>query len=126
LVPSKGDDIQERLVQFAARVIRLVNSLPRTLAGRHVAGQLLRSGTAPAAHHAEARSAESATDFIHKLKIAEKELNESEVWLRITIAGELLPANKLADLLDECNQLQRIINASIATARHKRIANSGR
>jgi four helix bundle protein len=114
---AKGDDIQERLIQFAARVIKVCDALPSTSTGQHVARQLLRSGTAPAAHHAEARSAESPADFIHKLKVGVKEMNESEVWLRIIVAGQLLPAQKLAELLDECNQLQRILNASIKTAR---------
>ncbi len=76
---AKGDDIQERLIRFAARIIKVCDALPSTVAGRHVAGQLLRCGTAPAPQHGEARSAESPDDFIHKLKIAVKELNESEV-----------------------------------------------
>jgi four helix bundle protein len=114
---AKGDDIQERLIEFAARIIAVCDALPKTVAGKHIALQLLRSGTAPAPHHAEARGAESPADFVHKLKIAVKELNESEVWLRIIIAGELLPEARLAGLIDECNQLQRILSASIKTAR---------
>ncbi len=113
----KGDDIQERLIQFAARVIKVCDTLPRTTAGRHIAGQLVRSGMAPAAHHAEARSAESPKDFIHKLKIAVKELNESEVWMRIVVASNMHSRNMLADIIDECQQLQRILNASIKTVR---------
>lgn len=114
---AKGDNIQERLIQFAARVIKVCDTLPKTSASKHVAGQLLRSGTAPAAHHGEARSAESTSDFIHKLKIGVKELNESEVWLRIVIASDMLSKSKLESLLDECDQLQRILSASIKTAR---------
>jgi four helix bundle protein len=113
----KGDDIQERLIRFAARVIAVCDALPNTMAGQHIGRQLLRSGTAPAPHHAEARSAESPADFIHKLKIGVKELNESEVWLRIIIASDMLPEPRLSPLIDECNQLQRIFNASIKTAR---------
>ena len=115
---AKGDDIQDRLIEFAARIIHLCNALPRNLAGRHIAGQLLRSGTAPAPHHAEARGAESPADFVHKLKIAVKELNETEVWLRIVVASEMQPANRIHALLDECNQLQRILSSSIKTARN--------
>jgi four helix bundle protein len=114
---AKGDDIQERLIQFAARIIKVCDSLPKTTAGKHVASQLLRSGTAPAAHHGEARGAESPADFVHKLKIAIKELNESEVWLRIVVASNMLPRKQLTPLLDECNQLQRILSASVKTAR---------
>jgi len=115
---AKGDDISERLIQFAARVIHLCNELPQNPAGRHVAGQLLRSGTAPAPHHAEARGAESTADFVHKLKIAVKELNESEVWLRIIVASDMRPASRVNGLLSECNQLSRILSASIKTARN--------
>lgn len=114
---SKGDDIQERLIQFAARVIKVCDALPRTPAGRHIAGQFLRSGTSPAPNHGEARSAESTADFIHKLKVSVKELNESEVWIRIIIASDLMEAYLLEPLLDECIQLQRILNTSIKTAR---------
>ena len=114
---AKGDDIQERLILFAARIIKASHALPKTAAGKHIAGQLLRSGTSPAPNHGEARSAESTADFIHKLKISVKELNESEVWLRIITASDLMPANLLESLLDECIQLQRILNTSIKTAR---------
>ena len=114
---SKGDNIQERLILFAARIIKASLALPKTPAGKHIAGQLLRSGTSPAPNHGEARSAESTADFIHKLKISVKELNESEVWIRIIIASDLMPAALLEPLLDECIQLQRILNTSIKTAR---------
>ena len=114
---AKGDDIEERLIDFAVRVIRLSGQLPKTQAGRHIAGQLLRSGTAPAAHYAEARGGESKKDFIHKLRIALKELNESRVWLKIITRSEMQPAARLDDLLQESDQLCRIINASIKTAR---------
>ncbi len=95
------------------------DTLPRSAAGRHIAGQLLRSGSAPAAHHAEARSAESPADFVHKLKIGVKELNETEIWLRIIVASDMQPSGKIAPLLDEYRQLQRIIGASLVTARKK-------
>jgi len=76
---AKGDDIEERLIAFAVRMVKLCDYLPKTQAGGHIAGQLLRSGTAPAAHYAEARGAESTNDFVHKLKLCLKELNESRV-----------------------------------------------
>ncbi len=63
---AKGDDIQEQLVNFAVRIVRLSDNLPKSRSGNHIVGQLLRSGTAPAAHYAEARSAESPKDFQHK------------------------------------------------------------
>ena len=82
-----------------------------------IANQLLKSGTSIGANSKEAQNAESKADFIHKLKIGVKELNETEVWLRIIVASNMQTAGKIAPLLDECRQLQRIIGASIATAR---------
>ena len=114
---AKGDDIQERLIKYASRIFKVSNSLPMTNAGRHVSLQLLRCGSAPAAHYAEARGSESASDFIHKLKIAVKEMNESEVWLRIIMDSGMLNQAQLSSLLDESNQLQRILSASIGTVR---------
>lgn len=114
---AKGDDIEERLIDFAVRVVRLSGELPRTEAGRHVGGQLLRCGTAPAAHYAEARGGESSKDFVHKLGVALKELNESRVWLKIIARSEMQPASRLDDLTQECDELCHIINASIKTTR---------
>lgn len=113
---AKGDDIAERLIEFAVRIIHVCNHLPSTPAGRHIANQLMRSGTSPAPNYAEARSAESRRDFTHKLKICLKELNETEVWLQIIQRSKLLPESRLNAIMDECTQLCRIINASIKTS----------
>ncbi len=112
---AKGDDIEERLIDFAVRIVKLSNYLPKTQVANHVSGQLLRSGTAPAAHYAEARGAESKKDFVHKLKICLKELNESRVWLKIIARSEIESASKLQNITKECDELCRIINASIRT-----------
>ncbi|MCA1574540.1 MAG: four helix bundle protein, partial [Acidobacteria bacterium] len=69
---SRADKL-ERLIDFAVRIIRLAASLPKTAAARHVAGQILRSGTSPAPNYGEARGAESHADFIHKVRIVVKE-----------------------------------------------------
>jgi len=78
---AKGDDIRERLVSFAVLAIDLCEELPETPAGSHISLQLLRAATSAAPNYAEARGAESARDFVHKLGISLKELNEAEVWL---------------------------------------------
>ena len=114
---AKGDDIQKRLVDFAARIIRVTEHVPNTYAGKHIVRQMTRSGTAPAPNYAEARSAESTADFIHKLKVAHKELNETGVWMEIIVASQLLPEKLLIPLMDECDQLARILGSSIKTAR---------
>jgi len=110
-------DLEERLLDYAARVIRLVEQLPQTRAGNHVAGQLLRSGTSPLPNHGEAQAAESRKDFVHKLKICHKELKESRRWLRLVQRIPLLKPQKVQPLADETDELIRIFGASLRTAR---------
>ena len=78
-------DLHDRLIEYAVRIIKLSEALPNTKTGNHICSQILRSGTAPAPNHGEAQSAESRADFVHKLKIALKELRETETWLRIIV-----------------------------------------
>ncbi len=80
---SQADELEERLIDFAVRIVKLSARLPKTPAGRHIAGQILRSGTSPAPNYGEARGAESTADFVHKLRIVLKELNETLIWLRV-------------------------------------------
>jgi len=116
---ANANEIENRLIDFAVRIIKVADALPKTPAGKHMAGQLLRSGTSQAPNYAEARGAESNADFIHKLRIALKELNESCVWLRMICRAELLNQARLEGLIDENEQLCRILNASIKTAQQK-------
>ncbi len=116
---AKGDDIEERLVDFAVAIIDVTDKLPNTRAGNHLAGQLVRSGTSPAAHYAEARGAESQKDFIHKIRLCSKELNESRVWLKIIGKGKLGPRETVIEVYRECDELCRIINTSVQTAKSK-------
>jgi four helix bundle protein len=117
---AKGDDIQERLIDFASDVIQFTSRLPKTPAGKHIASQLLRSGTSPAPNYSEARAAESSNDFVHKLKIVLKELNETNVGLKITKKSKMVNAEDIIDLYNECGELSKIINASIKTVIRKR------
>ena len=71
---SKKFDLEERLIKFSIDIIEVVELLPPTKAGNHLAAQLVRSGTAPALNYGEAQRAESRNDFIHKMKISLKEL----------------------------------------------------
>src|SRR5215471_17000682 len=80
---SPANRLERRLISFAAAIISLSSKLPRSPQGRHICGQILRSGTASAANYGEARGAESRTDFIHKLRVVLKELNETAVWLEL-------------------------------------------
>jgi len=78
-----ADQLEERLIDFAVRIIKVSNRLPKTPARKHISGQILRCGTSPAPNYGEARGAESRADFVHKMRIVFKELNETSIWLRI-------------------------------------------
>jgi len=113
-------DLEDRLLNFGARIITLTRSLGSDYAARHIGNQLLRSGTAPLSHHGEAQAAESPADFIHKLRLALKEFRESERWLKLIVRANILPDQKLTPLLDETDQLIRIFVTSISTAEKRR------
>lgn len=113
----RGEDLEDRLLDFSVRIGNVVDALPETRLGRHVAGQLIRSGTSPAPNCAEACAAESKKDFIHKLGIALKELRESRSWIKLILKAKLLPEPKMRDLLQESNQLCNIVGKSIVTAK---------
>jgi four helix bundle protein len=114
---TKGDDIQERLTNLGVGLLVLCDSLPRTPTDRHLADQLRRSGTSPAANYAEARAAESRRDFIHKLGVVFKELKESSVWLAMIAKQHPSMAAKALPLQEETTQLCKIIAVSIRTLR---------
>ena len=117
-------DLEERLLAFAARVIRLVEKLPATRAGNHVAGQLLRSGTSPLPNHGEAQAAESRKDFIHKMRICLKELRETLRWLRLVQRVPLQRPVLVEPLAKETDELIRIFLTSIKTAEQRKGRNN--
>ena len=110
-------DLSERLLIFAVRIGKVVNALPATRLGRHIASQLIRSGTSAAPNYEEGCAAESRADFVHKLSISLKELRESRFWIRLIVESDLLPKKKMLELQDECSQLCKIIAQSIVTAK---------
>ncbi len=116
---AKGDDILERLTQLAVDTITVCDRLPATAAGKHIADQLLRSGTAAASNYAEARGGESKRDFVHKLGLVLKELKETSVWLDILNRKLVVLPSELAGIRDEVEQLCRIIGASLRTAKSR-------
>ena len=119
-------DLEERLIAFAAMVTDVVEALPNTRAGNHIGGQLIRSGTAPASIYGEAQAAESRRDFIHKMKVALKELRESRVWLLLAKRRDLVtPTSLLDSTLKECDELISIFVASVNTAEGRRTKAKG-
>src|ERR1044071_6632334 len=112
-----SEELADRLINFAARIGKVVDALPDTRMGRHVAGQLVRCGTSPAPNYEEACAAESRADFAHKLSICLKELRESRCWIRLITKTEMLTEHKMSELFDECNQLCNIVCRSIVTTK---------
>ena len=115
---NKEYDLEDRLIDFAVRIVHAAESLPKTKVGNHIAGQLIRSGTSPAPNYGEAQSSESRADFVHKMKVSLKELRETKVWLLMIIKADLIkPASKLKTLIDENDQLISIFVSSVRTAK---------
>jgi four helix bundle protein len=110
-------DLEERLINFSVLIVEITDSMPTTRSGNHLAGQLLRSGTSPSLNYGEAQSGESRKDFIHKIKIALKELRESYVCLKIIYKTSLYKSeDKIKYALKENNELISIFVKSVATA----------
>ena len=113
------EELEDRLVNFAVRIGNVADALPENRLGKHIAGQIVRSGTSPAPNYAEGCAAESRKDFAHKLSIGLKELRETKTWLRIIRKADLIPAQRLHAIVDEADQLCAILSRSIHTSRDK-------
>ena len=120
---NKGDELAERFLDFTVRIIKLVSALPKTITGKHVGGQILRSGTSPGSNYEQSRGAESRADFIHKLGIVLKELKETRFWLRVIHRAEIIPPQRVEPLIKECEELCAIVARSIVTAKTKKNVN---
>jgi len=118
---TRTDQLERRMIAFSGQVVLFSSKLPRTFQAQHVARQMMRCGTAVAANYGEARGAESRSDFIHKLRIVLKELNETAVWLEIVMLARLFSSEQTNLLLQENRELCRIMGTSIKTARHSAI-----
>jgi four helix bundle protein len=112
-----ADEMEDRFLDFAARICALVEALPDTKIGRHISGQMIRCGTSPAPNYAEACAAESRNDFTHKLVIVLKELRETRIWLKLSVKTATMKKGRLNPLIEECTELMNIIGKSIVTAK---------
>lgn len=118
---GKKFDLEERLISFSLLDMEIVEMLPNTKAGNHIAGQLLRSGTSPAFNYGEAQVAESRNDFIHKMKICLNELKETSIALEIVKRKPLIKElDKVERANKECKELISIFVKSIETARRNK------
>ena len=117
-------DLKKRTKAFALRILKLVDALPKTTAGRTLSSQIVRSGTSVAANYRAACRAKSIADFIAKMGIVEEEADETLFWLELLEESELVPAAKLTAIKQEANELIAITVASIKTARRNRAPDS--
>ena len=113
----KGDDIAERLLRFAANVLWICRFLPKTVDGRHIRKQLTAAGTSPGANYEEARCAESRADFVHKIRVANKEMRESKYWLKLARLTQFLPHKSATQLINEADELIAVLTSSAKTAK---------
>jgi four helix bundle protein len=120
---KRRQDLKKRLKQFALRIIRLYESLPKTGAVHVITHQLLRSGTLPGAQYLEACRAKSNADFISKIEGALQELEESLYWLELLIEGGFVAENKLKPLCDETDELISMFVSMTLKAKSKTRAN---
>ena len=113
------EELKDRLKRFAVRIVKLVDKMPATPAGRAIGNQIIRSGTSPGANYRAACIGKSDKDFLNKLKMVEEELDETIYWLELIIELELVNPNKLSDLYQENKELLMIVVKTIKTMRDK-------
>ena len=112
-----SDELKRRTKQFALRVMKLVDALPRTTTGRAIGGQLVRSGTSVGANYRAACRGRSKAEFTAKVGTVAEEADESCFWLELIIEGQLVPEHLVRPLLEEANELTAIFTASAKTTR---------
>src|SRR5712671_6114031 len=112
----RPDDLKNRTKQFALRVLKLVAALPNNLSGKTIGGQLVRSGTSVGANYRAACRARSKAEFIAKIGIVEEEADESAFWMELIIEGKLLRQGLVQPLLDEANEIAKMMASSRKSA----------
>jgi len=115
----KMEMLRNRTKQFALRIVRMFAVLPKNSAEKVIGHQVFRSGTSVAANLREATRARSKSEFLSKLGIVEQELDETILWLELLVEAQIVPANRMAALCTEADELLRIIVASIRTAKKR-------
>lgn len=110
------EELRKRIYNFVIRIVNLVKHLPNTLIGNRIGGQLLDAGTSVGANFEEACAAFSKADFTHKLSIAKKEAYETNYWLRVIRDTNLLPKNRMEEILQESYEIKKILASAVQTA----------
>jgi four helix bundle protein len=120
--PMRMEGLRDHTKQFALRVLRVYSSLPKTTEAQVIGKQVLRSGTSVAANFREASRARSDAEFIAKLGIVEQELDESMLWFELLVETEIVSSEKLQPLIQESDELLRIIVTAIKSTKQNRNA----
>ena len=110
------EDLKRRTKQFALRILKLVAALPNTVQGRTIGGQLARAGTAVGANYRATCRSRSKAEFVARIGVVEEEADESAYWLELIVEGELLNQELVDPLLNEANELARIMASSRISA----------
>ena len=111
------EELQQRHKAFAIRIVRMIDAMPQTIAASAIARQVMRSGTSPSANYRAACIAKSDKDFINKLKMVEEELDETQHWLELIVDCQILPEERMKDILQECSELLGITVAAIVSTK---------
>ena len=117
---KRSEHLSDRLLDFIAEVVKIVDGLPQAVAGRHIGGQLTDAVTSCGANYEEACGAESRSDFVHKMSIVLKEMKETRFWLRLIHRVQMISPEGVEPLINECEQLCAIFARSIITAKKNR------
>ena len=112
-------ELKDRAKRFAHRCVKLALNLPENALGKHIRGQLVRCSTSVAANYRATCLAQSSASFISKISIVVEECDESEFWMEFIIDAELMPKEKVSDLMKEANELTRIFISSRKTVSDK-------
>ena len=112
-------ELKERTLDFAVRVLKVVDAPPKTTAGKTIGNQIARSSTSVAANYRAALRAKSDADFINKITIVLEEADESGFRIELAERAELLPSKRLKDLLQEAEELTKIFNATRTSTKRR-------
>jgi len=120
MAKDKPEDIKDRTFRFALTIISLVEALPNTISAKTIGKQLIRSGTSIGANVEEATAAHSKADFIYRMNVALREARETLYWLRLLEASQISETKIAAEILQEADEITRILGAIVSSARGKR------
>jgi len=120
MTDAKPEDIKNRTFRFALQIISIAEKLPDTVTARIMGKQLIRSGTSIGANVEEATTAHSKADFIYRMNVALREARESLYWLRLLEASQISETKIAAEILQEADEITRILGAIVSSARGKR------